>query len=236
MVKGNKIFFSLKYSILLIMVLFWPCYTLAKDRVSNNVSNSSQNNDYKVVQQKISLLPLTPLAVLGLNTYLIKKNNASYLVIISPVLKKYSWLIDTIKVRKELVVNQDDDDFIQNIPVNLYLSESIELLISVKKINSPINNNQDLFNNSELKFTLPYFIVINNKFNGKVYLLQEGNVDVNLNNNGIIKIKENIKVKFNQKHIDNLEILVGFKQNPKDFTNLQNYITTSAASKYQSSY
>ena len=160
MVKGSKVFFSLKYSLFLMLVLLVPLHVMAKESSSNNISNEKPSSNYKIVQKSINLAPLPTLAILGLNTYLVKKGNASYLVVISANVKKHNWLIDTIKVRRELIINQDED-FIQNIPVNLYLSENIELVVQVKQINK-LNNNQKI-NFKEAQINLPYFIFKSNE-------------------------------------------------------------------------
>lgn len=218
MVKSSNLFFHIK--IFFIFIFFITPFTLCADEVANR----SNTNFYRVIKKEINILPIVPVSVLGLNAFLVNNNSENYFVTIRPKLENYNWLIDTIETKKDFYLSSDN--VLPNISINMYLQEKIELIVNIKKLDKDVPNKELFLKAQNNKINLPYFIVVNNTKNSKTYLLREGVINVSLNNNKNVtsKVLDNIKIKFNQEDIENLEILTGFEQTKNQNQVLENYI------------
>lgn len=217
----KEIFLMVKSSILFFCIKIFCIYTIFS--IIPFVVSANEANNYRVVKKKINILPITPVAILGLNAFLVNNNSENYLVTLHSNIKNYSWLIDTVETNKNFYLNMAN--VLPNIPIKLYLQETVELIVNVKRLNNSIPNKDYLIAQNN-KTNLPYFIIISNDKNNELYLIKEGFIKVSLNTSKTIStaVIDNIKIKFNQEDIQHLEILTGFKQTKSQFELLKNYI------------
>lgn len=196
---------------------------------------------YKIRVKSIDLPPIVPYCVLGLNTYLVKKSNGDrYIVALFAKLQNYKWKTDVLQLSNETSITPISTP-VENVPLSLYLFETIDLIVKVKKLpqvnalKHDQSNNLQTLQTSGNNVDLPYFIVATNKDSQKILPILQGSLNVNLEGEtgkgANLPVTQKIGFKFNQKYFGCFQLLIGWKQTKTDYQNLEYFLKDCKATR-----
>lgn len=108
--------------------------SLGAGLATNSWANSAPSF-YKIEVKNINLPPIKPLSVLGLNTFIVQgADQKFYFVTLFAQLKSYKWQIDVLSLKKTTTLEASNYNLIGNVPINVYLSENVNLVARVSPI------------------------------------------------------------------------------------------------------